>query len=68
MKYKLENGYTEKQKNDFIVEYNHNKGLRIIETDGVLYALEPWEDINDQGEIVGDFETYKLKISRNEKD
>ncbi len=40
MSYKLEKPFTEKQKTDFIVEYNHNKNLKIEETDLCLYALE----------------------------
>jgi hypothetical protein len=46
MSYKLEKPYTSKQRADFIVEYNHNKGLTIEETDKALYALEPWESLN----------------------
>ncbi len=40
MSYNLQKPYTEKQKADFIVKYNHNKGLLINETDTALYALE----------------------------
>lgn len=39
MSYKLEKPYTEKQRADFIVEYNHNQGLKIEETNSCLYAL-----------------------------
>jgi hypothetical protein len=43
---KLTKPYTSKQRADFIVEYNHNKGLTIEETDKALYALEAWESLN----------------------
>lgn len=42
---KIEKPYTSKQKVDFIVKYNHNQGLRIEETESILYALEPWEEL-----------------------
>lgn len=40
MSYILEKPYSEKEKIEFIVKYNHNKGLRIEETEIALYALE----------------------------
>ena len=40
MSYILEKPYSESEKIEFIVEYNHNKGLRIEETEIALYALE----------------------------
>lgn len=40
MSYKLEKPYTEKERADFVVLYNHNQGLIIEETDTALYALE----------------------------
>lgn len=40
MSYKLEQPYTENERQDFIVEYNHNQRLKIEETDLALYALE----------------------------
>ena len=40
MSYKLDKPYTEKEKQNFIVEYNHNQGLKIEETETALYALE----------------------------
>lgn len=36
----LNKPYTDKQRMDFIVEYNHKKGLKIEETSSCLYALE----------------------------
>lgn len=43
MSYKLNKPYTNKQRADFIVAYNHQQGLTIEETDTALYALEAWE-------------------------
>ena len=41
MAYKLEKPYTDFEKADFIVEYNHKRGMMIEETkNGTLYALE----------------------------
>lgn len=40
MSYKLEKPYTEKERADFVVLYNHNQGLIIEETDTALYALD----------------------------
>lgn len=40
MSYKLDKPYTETQRADFIIEYNHRKGLSIEETQDAMYALE----------------------------
>lgn len=40
MSYKLQKPFTEEQKIRFIVEYNHKLGLRIVDTNTALYALE----------------------------
>ena len=40
MSYKLEKPYTDKERADFVVLYNHNQGLIIEETDTALYALD----------------------------
>lgn len=47
MSYKLEKPYTENQRLNFIVKYNHNKGLKISETATCLYALEDDEIIEN---------------------
>ncbi len=39
---------TEKEKMDFIVEYNHNKGLKIEDTEMFLFALEPNEIMGEK--------------------
>lgn len=36
MSYKLEYPYTEEERNNFIVEYNHNQGLRIKEVENIV--------------------------------
>lgn len=44
MSYKLEYPYTEIEKNDFIVEYNHRQGLRIETVDNIVtvdYVIQP---------------------------
>lgn len=40
MSYKLDKPFTDIERIDFIVKYNHNNGLKIEETDTALYALE----------------------------
>ena len=40
MCYELKKPITELQRNNFIVEYNHNQGLRIEDTEMYLFALE----------------------------
>ena len=52
MSYKLEKPYTESERIDFIVQYNHNQGLRIEETELAIYAIEAWELL--EGDVVVD--------------
>lgn len=66
MSYKLQKPYTEKQRLDFIVEYNHNQGLKIEETSKALYALEPNEIMVD-GEPIIDPD-YEAKFEQAEQD
>ena len=47
MSYKLRKPYTEKQRMNFIVQYNHNQGLEIAEGEEYLYALLPNEVLVD---------------------
>ena len=60
---KLLKPYTDMQKADFIVENNHNHGLRIEETETALFALKDSEVLQD-GEIIdiSDTDEYKNKI------
>lgn len=63
----LQKPYTDKERMDFIVENNHNKGLRIEETPTGLFALQPWEIINQSGEIEDrktDWEAEQAELER----
>ena len=66
MSYKLEQPYTDFEKADFIVKYNHKRGMLIEETeDGTLYALEKNEImINDVPEIN---ENYEEELARQKE-
>lgn len=65
MSYKLEKPYTDEERANFIVEYNHNKGLTIKETSTALYALEAWEKL--EGEVVIDnTEEYQQEQAQKE--
>lgn len=49
MSYELLKPYTQEQRNNFIVTYNYNQGLQVVETDSALYALEANEImVNDK--------------------
>ncbi len=63
MSFKLEKPYTTAQRADFIVEYNHNRGLKIEETGNALYALEPDEIMDENGIPIKDpdFETKQAE-------
>ena len=65
MSYKLEQPYTDEQKANFIVEYNHNQGLKIEETEQALFALEPFEKLVD-GEVVDNTEEYEAEKAKQE--
>lgn len=67
MSYKLEKPYTEKQKLDFVVEYNHNKGLEIEETSKALYALEDWELLQGD-EVIDNTEEYEQEQAQKERE
>lgn len=57
MAYELLKPYTDKERIDFIVTYNHMQGLRIEETDEALYALEANEIMVDgHPEVDPDYE------------
>ena len=65
MSYKLEKPYTDKGRADFIVEYNHNKGLNIQETDTALYALEAWEKLEGDT-VIDNSEEYQQEQAKKE--
>lgn len=48
MCYELKKPITDTQRADFIVEYNHNQGLRIEDTEMFLFALEPDEIMGEK--------------------
>lgn len=63
MGYKLDIGYTEIDREKFIVEYNHNQGLLITENEYGIFAASDSEEI--QNGIIKDIsETaeYKAKV------
>ncbi len=66
MSYTLQKPYTDKQRADFIVKYNHNQGLRIENIDGNLFALEKDEIIKD-GEAIKNPD-YELEQSLARKE
>lgn len=66
MAYRLVKPYSEVQKIEFIVEYNHKQGLRIEETENALLALEQ-NEIVENGEAVvdEDYEETQNQIEAN---
>ena len=65
MSYKLDKPYTDEQRANFIVEYNHNQGLIIEETDTALYALESYEKLVDD-EVIDNTEEYEQEQAQIE--
>lgn len=65
MSYKLEKPYTEEQRADFIVEYNHQQGLKIEETEEALFALEVNEIMADEVPVIDpDYEAKQAEIQK----
>lgn len=60
MSYKLNKPFTDKQRADFIVEYNHKQGLNIQETETALYALDAWEILQGD-EVIDNTEEYEAQ-------
>ena len=68
MSYKLEQPYTEEQRINFIIKYNHNKGLHIQEDDnGNLFALEAFEKFVDN-EVVDNTAEYEAEKAKAERE
>ena len=65
MSYKLNKPFNNKQRADFIVEYNHNQGLTIEETDIALYALQPFEKLIGD-EVVDNIQEYQQEQAQKE--
>jgi hypothetical protein len=59
--------YTDKQRVDFIVQYNHNQELRIEETNEALYALEVNEIMIDGKPQVDEEYEAKQEQARREQ-
>ncbi len=67
MSYKLNKPYEENEKINFIVNYNHNMGLKIEETETAIYALEPYEIIvNDS--VVDNSVEYQSELLQREQE
>ena len=63
MSYKLEKPCTDIQRADFIVQYNHNQGLNIEETESAIYALLENEYLTEAGvpAVNPNYETQKAQ-------
>lgn len=66
MSYKLQKPYSEKQRADFIVLHNHQNGRSIQESSTALYALEAWEGINENGEVIDNTEAWEAEQAQKE--
>lgn len=67
MSYKIEKPLSIQERADFIVEYSHNKGLLIKETDLALYALEAWE-LLEGDEVINNREAWEAEQELKEKE
>lgn len=67
MSYELKQPYTQQQRMDFIVEYNHKQDLQIAQTDDAVYALEPWETL-ENGVVVNNKEAWEEEQALKEKE
>ncbi len=68
MSYQLQKPYTDKQRADFIVEYNHNRSMAVFETENCLYALEANEImVNGEPEIDVDYESKQAEKERQNR-
>ena len=65
--YKIEKPLSIQERADFIVEYNHNKGLRIEETYLAMYALEPWE-LLEGDEVIDNTEAWQAEQAQKERE
>ena len=67
MSYKIEKPLSIEERANFIVEYNHNQGLLIEETDLAMYALEPWE-LLEGDEVIDNTEAWEAEQARKERE
>ena len=61
----LEKPYTPRQRADFIVDHSHRNNKEIVETDKALYALEPWEKVEND-KVIEDHEGYEERKHQEE--
>ena len=66
MSYLLNKPYTKKQRADFIVEFNHNRNLQIVETENNLIALEVFETF-ENGNAISHKTEYEKEIELSTK-
>ena len=62
MSYKLEQPYTDIEKADFIVEYNHKKNLKIVENNNTIFALEA-NEISRSSTLIMKQNLHKKKLN-----
>lgn len=66
MAYKLEKPYTDNERINFIVTYNHRQGLMIEETGTALYALLENEILQDGQPVIN--ENYEAEKAQERKE
>lgn len=65
--HELKQPYTEEQRKDFLCEFSHRQGLQVVQTDEVLYALEPWE-VLENSLVVDNREAWEAEQALKEKE
>lgn len=69
MSYTLQKPYTENDRLNFIVGYNHNQGLQIVETEQALFALEANELMQNGVPVINpDYEQEQAQKERQRLD
>lgn len=66
MAYKLEKPFTDIERADFVVKYNHTQGLNIEETDNALYALLENECMKNGVPVINENYATELAAKRKE--
>lgn len=66
MAFKLKKPYNDRQRMNFIVQYNHNQSLEIADGTEYLYALEPNEIMVDGVAVINP--EYEAEQERKEKE
>lgn len=67
MSHKILKPLSIEERANFIVEYNHNQGLLIEETETAMYALEPWEKL-EGNEVIDNTEAWKEKQAQEREE